>query len=540
MPEVTSQARSLQENLQEKLRHIGVSLLPMALFVGGALGYEQIAAAWPDVSVRSVRPRASAPDPATAQVRSARAPADEITTPAAPAAIAVPAPAVRPVPAIASLRDDRNLLELSHTESPRSDGGAAIGKPSAGTSLEQPAPSARLIDLTIGSGAALPLGFTAGTQVVPGTYGILRGVPQNARLTHGIGIGEASWLIDGAEIAAARIDMRAGIPGDVSLELTVIGADGRVISRQKVTLVVRMTAPVDATWSGALKMEVARETELIPGRGSLLWIDIEPRAAVPTNSYIVLRGLPEGTVLSRGMAMGPQAWLLSLADLSELEVRLPARASGAVALDARLIAADGKLLADTKVELSIMGSPARESLVVAAREPQQPTGSVETKPVAPVAPVAPVVQVAPVAPVAPAAPVALVAPPQQPAREAGPASRSAAVTPGVQRTGRPATTLPLSAAAQQNVSLSHGRRMLELGNISSARPLLERAASEGSGEAAALLAASFDPAWLQRTGVIGIASRPEQALLWYAEARRLGTNDPERVAILPTPPPKPR
>lgn len=69
---------------------------------------------------------------------------------------------------------------------------------------------------------------------------------------------------------------------------------------------------------------------------------------------------------------------------------------------------------------------------------------------------------------------------------------------------------------------SRGRRMLDAGNIALARPLLERAAATGSGEAANLLASSFDPAWLRRVGVIGIDGDPDSARRWATEAQRLG------------------
>ena len=87
--------------------------------------------------------------------------------------------------------------------------------------------------------------------------------------------------------------------------------------------------------------------------------------------------------------------------------------------------------------------------------------------------------------------------------------------------------------AAQNVTLVRGRRMLELGNIAVARPLLECAFVEGSSEAAALLAASFDAVWLNRAGVIGVAPDADKARRWYEEARNLGATDMERLVALP-------
>ena len=71
--------------------------------------------------------------------------------------------------------------------------------------------------------------------------------------------------------------------------------------------------------------------------------------------------------------------------------------------------------------------------------------------------------------------------------------------------------------------------MLQSGNIAIARPLLERAAGQGSAEAAALLGASFDPGWLSRAGAVGITGDATQAAHWYAQAHRMGASDVERI-----------
>ena len=71
--------------------------------------------------------------------------------------------------------------------------------------------------------------------------------------------------------------------------------------------------------------------------------------------------------------------------------------------------------------------------------------------------------------------------------------------------------------------------MLQSGNIAVARPLLERAAREGSAEAAALLGASFDADWLKRSGALGISGDAATATRWFEEARRMGAADVERI-----------
>jgi TPR repeat protein len=93
--------------------------------------------------------------------------------------------------------------------------------------------------------------------------------------------------------------------------------------------------------------------------------------------------------------------------------------------------------------------------------------------------------------------------------------------------------VPASTATPGQVALARGRRMLDLGNIAAARPLLERSAAEGSGDAAALLGASFDSDWLGKAGVLGIAADATKARYWYDEARKLGVQNIERITTAP-------
>ncbi|MFM9942529.1 MAG: hypothetical protein ACKVP7_23875 [Hyphomicrobiaceae bacterium] len=76
--------------------------------------------------------------------------------------------------------------------------------------------------------------------------------------------------------------------------------------------------------------------------------------------------------------------------------------------------------------------------------------------------------------------------------------------------------------AQSAILLQRGAALLEQGNIAAARLFLERAVAADNAEAALLLGATFDPAWLTKRGVLGV--KPEVALArkWYTEAARLG------------------
>jgi len=70
--------------------------------------------------------------------------------------------------------------------------------------------------------------------------------------------------------------------------------------------------------------------------------------------------------------------------------------------------------------------------------------------------------------------------------------------------------------------VSRGDNFLSAGDIVSARLFYERAADGGDGGAALRLGATFDPAFLSRTGGRGNLDDPAQASFWYRRAAGLG------------------
>ncbi len=505
-----------------KLRHIGISLLPLALFIALTVGAEQLTPRRPASPPTSTAPTVTAKPPS--------GPADS-STPAIgnsprtqPAAqeprlqTAVTPDTKRKTPARiapeieSALRDGRSLLELSRFEAARAPH-PVVAPDAVATPSEAPSPAAppgdpvathRSLETTIDRVGALPLGFKGDRDAGTGGYAILRGVPQPAVLSHGIAVGDDSWLIDGIDIPRAAIDLRSGAPGKVVLDLAVLSSTSALLQREIVTIEVKPTAvaapiesaplvPVAMDTAPAqphfetvaappISLRISREAHLVPGRAGLLHLDIVPASAIPHGAYAVVRGLPAGTVMSRGIQLGPDAWLLTPGELAGLEARLPAKVTAAVRLVVNLLTSDGNLIAEERQEI-----PVRTSAVTATSKLQ------------------------PVA-VAPAAPAPSVPAP------------TAAVRPVRNTTPAP----PAQVATPAQVALTRGRRMLELGNIAAARPLLERSAHEGSGEAAALLAASFDADWLRKMGALGIASDATKASYWTEEARKLGTNRSDR------------
>ena len=88
----------------------------------------------------------------------------------------------------------------------------------------------------------------------------------------------------------------------------------------------------------------------------------------------------------------------------------------------------------------------------------------------------------------------------------------------------PARVQLTQAAADQPAAglVARGDGLLALGDISAARLFYEAGAAQGSGEAAAKLASTYDPLQLRSQGVIGLKGDTDLALKWYSQAVNRG------------------
>ena len=117
-----------------------------------------------------------------------------------------------------------------------------------------------------------------------------------------------------------------------------------------------------------------------------------------------------------------------------------------------------------------------------------------------------------VAAVAPAAPVVAVAPA---VREPVPVTREAA----------PARRIDPDELA---ALLKRAKSLLSIGDITSARLLLERAADAQEAEAALMLAGTYDPQVLGSQDLRSVTPDPASARVWYQKAAQLGSADAKR------------
>jgi hypothetical protein len=127
-----------------------------------------------------------------------------------------------------------------------------------------------------------------------------------------------------------------------------------------------------------------------------------------------------------------------------------------------------------------------------------------------------------------------------PATIIAPAEKKAAVEPPPQRptlAPAPATPPALTPGEKERAErlVIQGDRHLEQGNIGAARLFYQRAAEAGLSAGAIKMAATYDPAELERLNVKvqGVAADRAEARKWYERAKVLGAPDAEeRLARL--------
>src|SRR5215467_1552989 len=73
--------------------------------------------------------------------------------------------------------------------------------------------------------------------------------------------------------------------------------------------------------------------------------------------------------------------------------------------------------------------------------------------------------------------------------------------------------------------IKHGQKMVEVGYLAGARAYFKRAVEAGSGDAALLLGACYDPAFIEKIGAQGIKPDLKEARTWYERAKQLGVAD---------------
>lgn len=214
---------------------------------------------------------------------------------------------------------------------------------------------------------------------------------------------------------------------------------------------------------------------------------------------VLITGLGPGTELSLGTAVADDTWMISARDLDQTFVGAPKDFRGAMTARVSLRSAAGRVLDTQALRLQWLdvlpdATPptpdSRDSRLALLALPAGP----ETVPDHQILPNP--------EPRPHAEPVA--APPIN-------ADQAAALAP------------PPIDADQAAALISLGRDLLVQGDVAGARVMFRRAAVTGNAQAALEVGMSFDPAFLQQRGVLGITPDVTQAIDWYKRARAAGS-----------------
>ena len=222
-----------------------------------------------------------------------------------------------------------------------------------------------------------------------------------------------------------------------------------------------------------------------------LLIQIGPPEALPSNSFVRLRGLPHVVSLSEGYSVGPGSWAVPLYALPTLKANVPAGASGRSELVISLVGIDGTLLAEARTVLVVGSATMMPPNETAPVGPQQNRPSFVPSPV----------------------------PASTPSRKSNAIPRPA----------------ELSRAERERAErlIAQGEQYLAQGKVGGARLFFRQAADAGHALAAIRLGATYDPAELLRMEVQGITPDAAEARKWYERARELGAPEAEeRLARL--------
>ena len=197
-------------------------------------------------------------------------------------------------------------------------------------------------------------------------------------------------------------------------------------------------------------------------------------ASMPGAS-VVIAGLANGTKLTVGMPISNNGWRIAVGDIEHAFVVPPIDFVGSMDLSVDLRLADDAIADRNVVRLNWM----QLATNVEAKADRQKIRS------------------------------AVSAEPAKAATKSDPVSSSI---------GRDLDHEEISAL------LKRGTDLIGRSDISAARLVLRRAAEGGSARAAFALAASYDPAFLEKIGVVGAKPNVEKAWAWYAKAAALGSD----------------
>jgi hypothetical protein len=228
-------------------------------------------------------------------------------------------------------------------------------------------------------------------------------------------------------------------------------------------------------------------------------------------AVVELSGLPAGTVLSTGNAIGNGQWHIAVDDLPKTRVTPPPNYVGSMTLTARVAVGNGQAAVRSPVRLTWRQIPPAPEKLVGLRTPSPEPPPIKSAEVTPPPPPSPKIE-------APAEPKKIETPaaPVEPKKTEAPAAQAKA----------DAAVAPRKMDAGQVIALlRRADELMAAGDLAAARLLLQRVAETKNAQAAFRLASTYDPAVLKKYSNNSVAADPALAQLWYERARDWGSPD---------------
>jgi hypothetical protein len=113
--------------------------------------------------------------------------------------------------------------------------------------------------------------------------------------------------------------------------------------------------------TGAVTPRIAVLSGVVAEPASQIPLQIRIAPAAPQKAFLRVRGLPPTASLSEGHVIGPGSWAVPLVALPSLTLNLPAAVSGRSELIISLIAEDGTLLSEARMELVVQAAAPKKS-----------------------------------------------------------------------------------------------------------------------------------------------------------------------------------
>ncbi len=185
----------------------------------------------------------------------------------------------------------------------------------------------------------------------------LAGLPAGARLSSGTEQSTGIWDVTPDEATNLRLFLPPHFNGSVPLRVTATTVDG--LDRATAVL----SRDIDVAADADRPLMVA--SDVTGTEDAVISLAVSVIVADPKQSTNVsFRGLPPGTVLSHGSAVGPGEWRLdSLEDIADLRLTPPPDYAGVSKVEVVATSIDGDSVAETRtemvVEVTAVADPAR-------------------------------------------------------------------------------------------------------------------------------------------------------------------------------------